>query len=98
MRWGGAFGAATLLVGWLWFLPVQSALSAGCVNGVYRAGCAGPNGAVGVRKAPVYRSPYYRHPAAVAPYRPPVVVAPRPITPAPVVVVPRRPLVVVPVN
>jgi len=28
-----------------------------CANGVYRAGCAGPNGAVVVRKAPVYRRP-----------------------------------------
>ena len=28
-----------------------------CANGVYRAGCAGPNGAVIVRKPPVYRSP-----------------------------------------
>ena len=24
--------------------------AAACVNGVYRAGCTGPNGAVGVRK------------------------------------------------
>jgi len=30
-----------------------------CARGVYRAGCAGPNGAVGVRRAPaaVYRRP-----------------------------------------
>ncbi|PPD43058.1 MAG: hypothetical protein CTY15_11195 [Methylocystis sp.] len=26
-----------------------------CARGVYRAGCAGPNGAVGVRRAPVGR-------------------------------------------
>jgi hypothetical protein len=25
-----------------------------CARGVYRAGCAGPNGAVGVRRGPVY--------------------------------------------
>jgi hypothetical protein len=35
-----------------------------CARGVYRAGCAGPNGAVGVRRGPVYggaavvRGPY----------------------------------------
>jgi len=33
-----------------------------CANGVYHAGCAGPNGAVGVRKV----APVYAHP--VAPY------------------------------
>lgn len=98
MTYCGGLAAASLLFGGLWLLPMQSAQSAGCVNGAYRAGCAGPNGAVGVRKAPVYRSPYYRHPAAVVPYRPPVVVAPRPVAPAPVVVVPRRPVVVVPGN
>jgi hypothetical protein len=27
-----------------------------CANGVYRAGCAGPNGAAVVRKAPVYHA------------------------------------------
>lgn len=30
-------------------IPI-SAHAAGCVNGVYRAGCAGPNGAAVVRK------------------------------------------------
>jgi hypothetical protein len=29
----------------------QPSHAAACVNGVYRAGCVGPNGAVGVRKA-----------------------------------------------
>jgi len=33
-----------------------------CANGVYHAGCAGPNGAVGVRKP----APYYAHPAPYA--------------------------------
>src|SRR3954454_19725202 len=33
----------------------QPSHAAACVNGVYRAGCVGPNGAVGVRK------PYPRH-------------------------------------
>jgi hypothetical protein len=28
-----------------------------CVNGVYRAGCAGPNGAAVVAKPPVARTP-----------------------------------------
>ncbi len=28
-----------------------------CARGVYRAGCAGPNGAVGVRRAPYYAAP-----------------------------------------
>jgi len=27
-----------------------------CANGVYRAGCVGPNGAAVTRKAPVYRA------------------------------------------
>lgn len=83
-------------------LGMPDAGAAGCVNGAYRAGCAGPNGAVGVRKAPVYRAPVYRTPA----YRPPVyrapVYPPRPVVVAPpprppvVVVPPPRPVVVVP--
>ena len=54
-----------------------------CARGVYRAGCAGPNGAVVVRRPPAYygrpayyggyRGGYYRRPPAVAcgagPYR-----------------------------
>ncbi len=32
------------------FALVPQAQAAGCVNGVYRAGCAGPNGAAVVRK------------------------------------------------
>jgi hypothetical protein len=36
-----------------------------CARGVYRAGCAGPRGAVGVRRAP-----YYRPPGAVVVRRP----------------------------
>jgi len=30
----------------------RSAHAAGCVNGVYRAGCVGPNGGVAVHKKP----------------------------------------------
>jgi len=39
-----------------------------CARGVYRAGCAGPNGAVVARRpvyAPVYRAPVYRGPVRV---------------------------------
>ena len=39
----------------------RPAAAAVCANGVYRAGCAGPNGAVVVNKAPYhsgYRPPY----------------------------------------
>lgn len=45
------------------------AQAAGCVAGVYRVGCAGPNGAVVVNKHP----PGYRPPVVVHPpmYRPP---------------------------
>jgi hypothetical protein len=42
---------ATLL-----FAAAGTASGAACVNGVYRAGCAGPNGAVVVRK-PAVRAP-----------------------------------------
>jgi hypothetical protein len=44
-----------------------------CANGVYRAGCVGPNGAAVVRKAPVAPvAPVYRRPSvscASGPYR-----------------------------
>ena len=50
-----------------------------CVNGVYRAGCVGPNGAAAVTKPqparPVYGQPGYRPPGAVVAHPPPVVVA-----------------------
>jgi hypothetical protein len=36
---------------------LSSARAASCANGVYRAGCAGPNGAVVVRKPPVVLPP-----------------------------------------
>jgi len=40
----------------VWTLAVpQSAQAVTCANGVYRAGCAGPNGAVVVRKPPPLR-------------------------------------------
>jgi hypothetical protein len=39
------------------FLPAQQSYSASCVNGAYRAGCAGQSGAAVVRKtSPTYRS------------------------------------------
>jgi hypothetical protein len=38
-----------------------------CADGVYRAACAGPNGAVTVDKAaPYYKPPVYAHPPTVA--------------------------------
>jgi hypothetical protein len=42
--------------------------AASCANGVYRAGCVGPNGAAVVRKAPL---PRRHHPVSCAngPYR-----------------------------
>ena len=34
----------------------EPAMGAACANGVYRAGCVGPNGAAVVRKAPSRRT------------------------------------------
>lgn len=42
---------ATAALGFLALLPLD-AFAAGCTAGVYRAGCAGPNGAVVVKKPP----------------------------------------------
>jgi hypothetical protein len=51
----------------------QPSHAAACVNGVYRAGCVGPNGAVGVRKAYPhhYGYGYHHRPVSCAhgPYR-----------------------------
>jgi hypothetical protein len=47
-------------------LLVSPASAATCANGVYRAGCAGPNGAAVARKPPTYyHAPpaYYHAPA-----------------------------------
>jgi hypothetical protein len=41
----------------------QQSHAAACVNGVYRAGCAGPNGAAVVRKTPRH---YARRPVTCA--------------------------------
>ena len=38
------------------FAFAQPSHAVTCANGVYRAGCAGPNGAAVIRKAPVYRA------------------------------------------
>ncbi len=47
--------AVLIVAGTVAFAPQSHA--AACVNGVYRAGCVGPNGAAVVRKpAPVYRA------------------------------------------
>ncbi len=43
-----------------------------CARGVYRAGCAGPHGAVGVRRAPYYaphRAVVVRRPYGATVYR-----------------------------
>lgn len=56
--------AAVAALGLLAWAPSAGAVT--CANGVYRAGCAGPNGAVGVHKGGAYYPrPYY-------PPRPPV--------------------------
>ncbi len=52
-------GLAVLAVGVIAAAP--SAHSAVCGNGVYRAGCVGPNGAAVVRKPYPYRYGYYPH-------------------------------------
>jgi hypothetical protein len=47
----------------------QKAEAVSCANGVYRAGCAGPNGAAVVRKPYATRPPTYyapRHPVSCA--------------------------------
>ena len=62
----------TMLGAVLWCAGDRPAKAAACANGVYRAGCAGPNGAVVINKgAPGYRPPY-RGPSvscASGPYR-----------------------------
>jgi hypothetical protein len=60
-------GAALLLAG------ATGAGAVVCANGVYHAGCAGPNGAVAVRKAPVAPA-YHSTAVVVAPHA--TVVAP----------------------
>ena len=68
--------AFTAMVGTIAFIP-GNASAAVCADGVWRAGCAGPRGAVVVRKprrvvvAPVVA------PVVVAPVAPVVVVKPR---------------------
>jgi hypothetical protein len=42
------------------FAVTQQAHAVTCANGVYRAGCAGPNGAAVVRKSP-YKAPNTVH-------------------------------------
>ena len=57
--------AVMVTLGTLMF--TQPSHAAACVNGVYRAGCAGPNGAVGVRKPYPHRYGYGYHRPVVAP-------------------------------
>jgi hypothetical protein len=56
--------ASVAMIGILTMLPLASQ-AVTCAAGVYRAGCAGPNG------AGVVRRPYYRPPATAHYYRPP---------------------------
>ena len=49
------------------FAFAQQSYAVTCANGVYRAGCVGPNGAAVVHKAPVYRARPWA--CASGPYR-----------------------------
>ena len=53
---------AALLGGFSPWAPAKPALS--CARGVYRAGCAGPRGAVVTHRG-YYRRPYHYHRGAV---------------------------------
>lgn len=58
--------------------PVRQASAVTCANGVYRAGCVGPNGAAIVRKPPPYAAyprPHYVQPPPVTYHRRPPTVA-----------------------
>jgi hypothetical protein len=44
-----AIAAVAFAAGTTWSAPAEAVV---CAKGVYRAGCAGPNGAVGVRRPP----------------------------------------------
>lgn len=57
---------AIAAAGFLAAMPLQ-AFAATCVNGAYNAGCAGPNGAVAVHKAPYSPAPYYHPPVYAHP-------------------------------
>ncbi|HSZ89247.1 MAG TPA: hypothetical protein VK822_07705 [Acetobacteraceae bacterium] len=52
--------AATATLALLSVMP-PAAGAVTCANGVYRAGCAGPNGAAVVKKQPVVRPPATVH-------------------------------------
>jgi hypothetical protein len=67
------FAVTALAVVGLLALTPAAAHAVTCANGVYRAGCAGPNGAVGVRKAPVYHPPAAVYHAPPRVYPPPAV-------------------------
>lgn len=57
------------VVAFLGFIVFTSDANAGvCARGVYRAGCAGPRGAVSSGMARTYRDPYYRRGLVVRPY------------------------------
>lgn len=60
-------GCAAL--GFLAMLPSPQAHAAACANGVYRAGCAGPNGAAVVKKQPYANTNHGTVNCASGPYR-----------------------------
>jgi hypothetical protein len=70
MGHGGEIGRPSSWAMRLLWLPIAAvcaivaipADAATCANGVYRAGCVGPNGAVIVNKPPATRPPAYYHP------------------------------------
>jgi hypothetical protein len=66
IKWYSVFSIA--LLGFFVLLPSESRAAA-CANGVYNAGCVGPNGAAVVHKTPYARPPSYYHPPSY--YRPP---------------------------
>lgn len=53
MRFLAMLGLGTCVFVTGLILPTTDANAVVCARGVYRAGCAGPRGAVGVRRAPV---------------------------------------------
>jgi hypothetical protein len=63
MKRDTTYAMAAALAAGLMFADAGAALAAHCANGVYRAGCVGPNGAVGVNK-----STGAVHSATAAPY------------------------------
>lgn len=60
-----SYSTWTVLVGVAMTSLAAPAHAVTCASGVYRAGCAGPNGAVVTRKPYVAQPHYYRPPGTV---------------------------------